>query len=187
MSINFTHTNLVTLFNNRDCVALGEIYSMFYEDLHYYSIGLYRGTAIDSCDAIQDVFLSLWLSSTKFDALINIKAYLFIAVRNNFRQFISKNKTADKFKQYQLHEVEMFEIGIIESEVLSNLHHVLGLLPKESAQILQLFFEGWSIDEIADKLGKTKRTIYNKKSEAISTLKNKLPIDKLLLIITLTS
>lgn len=183
MIIDSANPNLIALFNDRSKEALGEVYSMLYTELHYYAIGLYRETPIDPYDAIQDVFLSLWQSNVRFEALINLKAYLFIAVRNNFRKYISNIKTADKFRQYHLHEKEMFHIDVIESEVLSSLHHILRLLPDESAEILRLFFEGWNIDDIATKLGKTKRTIYNKKSEAIATLRDKLSPDELLILL----
>ena len=44
---------------------------------------------------------------------------------------------------------------------------------------------GWKAEEIAQKLGKNKQTIYNKKSEAIAYLKNKLSKDSLLLLFIL--
>lgn len=187
MTINSADLNLISLFNDRSKNALGEVYSQLYNELHYYAIGLYRDTPIDPYDAIQDVFLSLWQSNVKFDALKNLKAYLFISIRNNFRRYISTIKTADKFRDYKLRERDLFHIDVIESEVLSNMHHILKLLPDDSAEILRLFFEGWNIDDIAEKLGKTKRTIYNKKSEAIASLRDKLSPDELLLILLLIS
>lgn len=185
MSLNKENNDLIHQFNCRINEALSEVYLMFYNELHYYAIGLYQGTAVDPCDAIHDVFLSLWQSNTKFEELINIKAYLFISIRNSFRQFLSKNKSIDKFKEFKQYNNELFAIDVIESEVLSTIHQVLRLLPQESAEILQLFFDGWDIDEIATKLNKTKRTIYNKKSDAIAILRNKLPKDKLLIFMLL--
>lgn len=184
MVVDNENRDLLNLFNNRVIEALGDIYSMFYSELHYYAINLYKGTSIDSTDAVQDTFLNLWQTSARFDDIINIKAYLFIAIKNNFKQYIKKNRLHDRFKDYSFHEQELFQVDVIESEVISNMHHILKLLPAESADILQLFFEGWEIDDISKKLGKTKRTIYNKKSEAIGLLRNKLAADKLLLIIT---
>ena len=69
---------------------------------------------------------------------------------------------------------DQFEVDIIESETLSTFHH-----------ILKLFINGWKAEEIAQKLGKNKQTIYNKKSEAIAYLKNKLSKDSLLLLFIL--
>ena len=43
------------------------------------------------------------------------------------------------------------------------------------------------MEEIAQKLGKNKQTIYNKKSEAIAYLKNKLSKDSLLLLFILVN
>lgn len=179
-------TVLLSNFNDRIEEDFGKVYSLFYNDLFYFAAKLYRNTEVEPRDAIHDVFLSLWQAKVlRFERLIDIKAYLFVALRNNFRSFILHHKYVEKYEASQLLDKDSFEANVVESELLSTFHYVLGLLPEESAEILGLFLNGWKAEEIARKLGKTKQTIYNKKSEAIAWLKTKLSKDTLLLFLSL--
>ncbi|MCM1032112.1 MAG: sigma-70 family RNA polymerase sigma factor [Oscillibacter sp.] len=177
---------LLSNFNDRLVEDFGKVYSLFYNELFYFAAKLYRNTEVEPRDAIQDVFLGLWQSkSRRFESLTSIKAYLFVALRNNFRSFILHHKYVEKYESSQLLTKELFEANVVESEVLSTFHYIIGLLPEESAEILELFLEGWSAEEIACKLGKNKQTIYNKKSEAIAWLKSRLSKDILFLFLSL--
>lgn len=173
---------LLKKFNNREPDAFGMIYSMFYNELQLFTKNLYRSTNEQSSDAIQDVFLSLWRNENKFDKLINIKAYLYISIRNNFRSYLNHNKYVIEHQKYSLMDSDMFEIDVLKSELYSAMYEILKIIPEDSADILRLFLNGFNADEIANKLGKNKQTIYNKKTEAISILKNKLSKDKLFLL-----
>lgn len=177
---------LLKNFNLRIEEDFGKVYSLFYNDLFYFAAKLYHQTEVEPRDVIHDVFLSLWQSKTlKFERLIDIKAYLFVALRNNFKSFVKHHQYIEKYQASQLLDKDAFEANVIESETLSAFHYILKLLPPESAEILKLFLCGWKIEEIAQKLGKTKQTIYNKKSEAIAYLKNKLSKDSLILFVIL--
>lgn len=177
---------LLKNFNRRIEKDFGKVYSLFYNDLFYFTTKLYQHTEVEPRDAIHDVFLNLWQStSLKFERLTDIKAYLFVSLRNHFKMYYRHNQYIEKYKVDQLLDKDSFEVNIIESETLSTFHYVLGLLPEESAEILKLFLNGWKVEEIAQKLGKNKQTIYNKKSEAITYLKSKLSKDSLLFFFVL--
>jgi len=177
---------LLANFNARIEEDFGKVYSLFYNDLFYFAVKLYQHTEVEPRDAIHDVFLSLWQSKKlRFERLIDIKAYLFVALRNNFKSFVKHHRYVEKYQASQLLDKDAFEANVIESETLFAFHCILELLPAESAEILKLFLAGWKIEEIAQKLGKTKQTIYNKKSEAIAYLKSKLSKDSLILFVLL--
>lgn len=175
---------LVVKFNSRDSSAFEEVYLALYDELHYYTAGLYRDTRVESCDIVHDVFIALWDNkSIKFDEILNIKAYLYVSIRNRFKSHLTHIKCVDKYNDYVRSDEKYFEVDIIESEVLAQMHNILNILPRDSAEILSMMLKGWSIEEIAESMGKTKRTIYNKKSEAISFLRRKISDDKIFLLI----
>lgn len=176
---------LLKKFNNRDEEAFGRIYKIYYNDFHLYASNLYAGTNVTSEDAIHDVFLYIWQNkSILFEKMINLKAFVIIAIKNRYRSHINHIKYE---KQYWEHlECENnFDIDIIENTIYSNVEQILKLLPNDCARIIKLYIEGWKPEEIAEQLGKHPQTIYNKKQEAISILRKKLPANKMLIFISL--
>lgn len=167
-------TDLLSRFNERDVAAFGEIYSLFYDDLFYYALKLYENTNEEPQDAVHDTFLKLWqLPQTRFESLAGLKAYLFVALRNEFNQCVRHNYYVEQYKKHEL-QTRAFEFDVLESELRGNCEYMLGLLPRECAEVLRLFFEGLNTEEIALKLGKTKQVVYKRKYEAISILKKKI-------------
>ena len=175
--------NLLERFNKRDIPAFGEVYSLYYDDLFYYALKLYENTNIEPQDAVHDTFLKLWQQAeTRFKSQGDLKAYLFVVIRNDFNQFIRHNHYVEEYKKYEIQNTRTIEFDILESELRGNCEYILGLLPEECAEVLRLFFEGLNTEEVALKLGKTKQTIYNKKHEAISILKKKISKEDIFLI-----
>ncbi len=180
---NSRDNSILVKFNRRDADAFGKIYSDFYDELLYYSISLYRDYTNDPADAVHDVFMKLWQNKEmQFKDFINIKAYLFIAIKNNFITFLSQQKLKQKYTDYSIHSYQNYKVDIIESELLAVVRGVLKMLPEDSAAILSMMLDGMSVEEIATATGRTKRTIYNKKSDALSFLKQKLSREKMFVI-----
>ena len=179
--------DLLSRFNERDIAAFGEIYSLFYDDLFYYALKLYENTNVEPQDAVHDTFLKLWqLPRTRFESLSGLKAYLFVALRNEFNQCIRHNYYVERYKEHEL-QTRAFEFDVMESELRGNCEYVLSLLSEECAEVLRLFFEGLDTGEIALKLGKTKQVIYKKKHEAIAILKKKISKEDIFILMLFLS
>lgn len=180
--------SLLSKINDRNTEAFGDLYLLVFDELHYFAAKLYKDTEIDAGDAVQDVFLALFQSPNRnFPNIVAIKAYLFISIRNNFKKYIRSNSYKSKFLDYSRNETDKFQADMFEAGMFSLFHQALGMLPDETAEIFQLFFMGWSVEEIAEKMGKSKQTIYNIRSQALAMLRQKLPEDLLYtLIIYLT-
>lgn len=170
-------TNLLLLkhFNSRESIAFGNVYALFYNELHYYAAILYRKTEVDAGDVIQDVFSNIWVSGDiQFQSLDGLKAYLYRSIRNAFHNYIQKRSVIAKYEDELRNDEDAVMVDIIESETYSLMEATLGILPKDCAEIFRLLFDGWSTEEIAEKLGREKQTIYNKKHETVKILKNKI-------------
>lgn len=177
---------LLEKFNNRDCVAFGTVYNMFYDDLFYYTSKIYRGTELSAYDIIQDIFLNLWeMKRQKFSGLNNIKAYLFVSIKNNFKDYLKHKKSKDKYKFDVAMDEDLFVAEIMEMEVFSFLNEAVNALPSECCKVIKSYLEGYETKEIAQRLNKTESTVYNQKKAAIDQLKKNLPKDKMLIIIML--
>lgn len=166
------NNTLLNKFNNRDRIAFGQVYTMYYTELYYYTSNLYQNSTIEACDIIQDVFVNIWQSNKlKFDKLEGIKAYLFVSIKNSYRNYYVHNKLTNKINHALAEDDDLFIIQAVESEVFSIVPNLLSMLPQECARSFKMFIEGWDIKDIAEILGKKKSTIYNQRHEAIGILK----------------
>lgn len=175
-------TRLLTRFNDRDSDAVGEVYMRYYWELHTFAARLFRETDACASDIIHDVFLSIFTTRRRFDTLEGVKAYVYVAIKNKFRDYLSHSTHVTDYRKTYLGANDAFETDMIEAEYYSVMQHALKLLPKDCARIFRLFLEGWDAEEIAVMTGKNIRTVYNRKHDSIRILKEKLSPDKLLLL-----
>lgn len=185
MNIN-NQDEILKRFNRRDSEAFGEIYSHVYKELYYFSYRLFRNTLVDCKDTIQDVFLKVWENEKlEFDSVQKIKSYLYVSINNRFKMHYNHLKvTSDAYLQLK-YEDDLLTIYAAEAEVFSLAPIILEMLPEDCAESFKLYLEGYEIKEIAEKLKRPISTIYSQREKAIMILREKLPIDKLLLIINL--
>ena len=174
LELNIKDKALLSRFNNRDYNAFGDVYSLFFKELYVFASRTYYGTGIDPKDAVHDVFISLWKNENiKFEYLSNIKSYIYTSIKNHFKNYLVHKKYINKYNDYILSD-DKFVVDIIESEVYSFVSQAINILPRDSADILKYYLDGWNADEIAEKMQVSVRYVYKKKSEAISLLRNRL-------------
>lgn len=169
-------------FNDRELPAFESVYSILYDDLHHYAKMLYYDTGVEACDVVHDSFIQLWDSKQKFEALINIKAFVLVSLKNSFKNYVSRQKYRDRQLKNYLDD-DHFVVQVAETEIYSLINEAIDLLPEECVKVIKLTLEGWDIKEIACKLGKKDSTIYNQRREALKILKQKLPKEKLFLLL----
>lgn len=168
---------LLLKFNSRENNAFCTIYELIYDELFHFTRNIYRDTEIAASDVIHDVFIKLWESrNVKFDTISSIKGYIYVSIRNKFKDYISHNQCIGKFNNSLKLQDDYLISQIAESETLSIISEAVKLLPKECAEVFKLFIDGWEVKDIAQKLNKAQSTIYAQKQEAISILKQKLTI-----------
>lgn len=167
---------LLSQFNNRDDVAFSHVYISLYDELYFFADRTYdRDNIISFDDIIQDVFVGLWENKKqKFNAFQNIKAYVYIAIKNRYLNHIRHLKHVQKHINYEKGIEDKFVVDMASSEILSFISSSETLLPSDCAEIFKLSIEGWDIKEIADKLGITDSAIYKRRNKAIKILRKTL-------------
>ena len=162
---------LLARFNRRDMSAFASVYIEYFMELHVYARRLYAGTSVEPEDVVQDVFCNLWeRADITFDSFLKIKAFLFVALKNGFKNYISHLDVERRYKNV----VELdcgFSEDVVESELGAFLLEYVERMPDPGGKVMRLYLNGYEAEEIADRLRMSIRTVYNTKSRAIGMLK----------------
>jgi RNA polymerase sigma-70 factor (family 1) len=133
-------------------------------------------------DLVEDVFIKLWEKQPDFGGYKNIKALLYIGVKNACLNFIEKrnnrNLLQDSFSYFLEQESEDFILNeITRAEVLREVYAELQKLPVQRRKVMQLYYiEGWDYQKISEHLNISINTARNHKAKAVRILRRKLGI-----------
>ena len=162
---------LLKRFNRRETEAFTFVYMRFFTELHAYACRLYRHTQTLPEDAVQDVFCYLWENRHKsFDNLVNLKAFLYVMLKNRYIHHLEHQKVADRHKEIMEREAQ-FEQDVADSELAVKLKEYVEHIPEPGGQVIKYYLNGYEANDIAQKMGLSIQSIYNIKSQAIQFLR----------------
>ncbi|WP_437920636.1 RNA polymerase sigma-70 factor [Sphingobacterium sp. LRF_L2] len=165
-------------FSSRDEEALG----LLFKDLFYaYEAPLYKlalQLAKDSDvarDIVNDVFLKLWEIRDQLDEIRSIESFLFTMTRNKIMDYLRKVSSEERLRKAiweSMQElVDPVNISVEAKEFQRILHETVDNLPQQRKKIYQLRDDGYSYNEIAEKMHLSPHTVKNQISAAIKSLK----------------
>lgn len=178
---------LVKRFNEGDKKALQTIYDMYFTHLFYFAYRITQNRA-ESEDIAVVTLEVLLRRHTDFLTMPNIKAFVFITVRNKCLKYLDATKR---------HRASEQELGIlsdekddyvlaqmVRSEFLMEVYREIEGLPPVRKKVFKLFYiDGLDSQEIARLLRMTPAAVYNNKLKALKQLRNALFDKKLLPLI----
>ncbi len=153
------------------------VYYEFYPALCFFANKLIKDqTAAE--DLVEDVFIKLWLKEPDFSQYPNIKALLYIAVKNVCFTHLKTGKRRQE-RQHGLtylmqQETKVFALfEIVRSEVLRDLHKAIQQMPIERRNVMELvFIEGWDYKKVAEHLNVSIHTVKKHRQNGIRDLRN---------------
>lgn len=176
---------LLNEFNKRGENAFCYIYEYFYNELFYFASKLFSASQTAPCDVLQDLFLKIWESDKQFESFEFLKSYLYLSVRNRWKNDLEHLETVQRYLAGQNpdHGDDYILSHIIESETLAILYNHLKLLPPECAKVMHLSLQGRKSQEIAETLAISVNTVYAQKQKGLAILRNHLTKEMLGLLI----
>src|SRR5690606_22883208 len=109
-----------------------------------------------------------------FNDAQSIKAFLYLSVKNACRNHYKHEKVVEKYRarQGELIEDDLVLSKIIEAEVMESLYHAIEKLPAGCREVVNLrYFEGMSIQEVAEQLNISVNTVKTQKMRALKSLR----------------
>lgn len=162
---------LLKRFNQREASAFGAIYMRFFTELHVYAMRFYSRTSESAEDAVQEAFYTLWeRRELVFDSVTKIKAFLFVAIKNRYKNQLIHWGVEQKYKDIVEWE-SGFSEDIVESELAASLSEYVERMPEQEGKVMKLYLAGHEAEEIAAEMQWSVQTVYNVKSRAMRFLK----------------
>ena len=167
---------LVRRFNAGEAKAMDEIYNMYFKHLYYFAWRIIQNAP--EAEDIAVVTLEILLRrSADFVTMANIKAFLYITVRNKCLKYLEANKR---------HRASEKELGALQdesddyilaqmtrSELMMEIYREIENLAPVRKNVFKMFYiDDLDSQEIAQLLGISLDSVYNNKLKALKQLRN---------------
>jgi RNA polymerase sigma-70 factor (ECF subfamily) len=135
----------------------------------------FLGDYNDAEDITQEVFIELWYQRAKFESLNQIKAFLYLSIKNRCLNFQKHLTIKENYSKAMLGSQEqLFEEYIIETEVVQEINNAIINLPEQRKQIILLSMQGLKNNEIAESMRISINTVKLQKKIAYRQLREKM-------------
>ncbi|MGN6509494.1 MAG: RNA polymerase sigma factor [Chitinophaga sp.] len=161
--LDATDEVLCGMIRNSEQAAFTVLYDRYRDRIYGYALKL-CGSPEVAMDAVQEVFMKVWLKQASLDPARPLKAYLFRSARNYVFDYFKKAVHSEKFRQAFLHA---YEEGFGSSDHLLYTKQLeaikmdaISCLPAQRRLIYKMSkMEGFSNQEIAARLGISINTV----------------------------
>jgi RNA polymerase sigma-70 factor (family 1) len=169
--------DLITDLKNGKASALNTLFRQYYAPLCLFATRLTKDAAASE-DIVGETFVKFWSKHGNFESEDNIKAFLYISVRNaclNFIKQLQRAAVTQKQMAYLAEEKEGFVLNeMVRAEVVKEIMTEIDKLPAQCQKIFKMsYLEGLKNDEIAVLMRISIHTVRNQKIRALQLLKTK--------------
>jgi len=179
---------LISRLKQQDKIVFDFIFNYYYAGLCVFAKQFICSTEAAE-DIVQDFFVSLWIKASDITINDSLRSYLFSSVKHRCLDSIRHNKVRERYEEKII--VESTEASddsfnlFVESELRDAINESLEKLPPRCREIFSLSrYYGKSNQQIAEKLGLSKRTVELQISNALKILRVELkPFLPLLLLL----
>lgn len=177
-SNQFTETQVIDGLKNNDSRVFDYLFNEYYTQLQYFAERLVSNRE-EAQDIVITAFRKFWGLKDNFQTANNIKAFLYITIRNQCLDFLRYRQRLNEVKkEYESHllsaeEIKQAEHLIIESDLINKIYKEVQKLPNRCREIFILtYFKGLKTKEIASALQISESAVTTQRSLAIKYLKH---------------
>jgi len=167
-------TKTVLDFQHGDKKAYRIIFDSLYPVMCLYAEKFVKD-ADDAEDISQEIFVELWNQRAKFESFEQIKAFLYLSIKNKCFNFIKHLNIKKKYvESVQLDDELLLDNFIIEAEIVNNLNEAVKSLPEQQRLVILLSLQGLKNEDIAENMNISLNTVKLYKKNAYKNLRSKI-------------
>lgn len=173
--IDIPTEELMNHFRQGDTAALDWVLRRYQREICYFATGILKDRETAE-EIVDDCFLKTWNARAQFNNLPDLKSYLYVVTRNACLDHLKspRNRRMEFYGEQTptIASSEDIEAKIIYTELLGSIYEEVSKLPQKQGQVFQLsYFDGLSVQEIAERLGITPNAVSIHKHEATKTIR----------------
>jgi RNA polymerase sigma-70 factor (family 1) len=166
--------NTILKFKNGDKKAYRSLFIKLYPVMCLFSKKIIHDYD-DAEDIVQEVFIELWNQRQSFESIEQIKAFLYLSIKNRGLNFLKHLKVKEKYAGTTIADSgQFFDEHILEAEVIQNIYNAINDLSEKRKQIIILSMQGLKNNEIANDIQVSINTVKLQKKIAYKQLREKL-------------
>lgn len=185
-SMEISDNELTLLLNKGSKNAFATLYERYGRRIYLFALGYLKSDS-DAEELVQDVFVKLWERRTSLDEQKNLKAYIFKIVVNTIYDIIRKRNVEQAFLDFaagKTNNTDDVWDKVVYNDMLTHVNSLVDAMPEQRRKIFKMSKEtGLTNDEIAIKLGISKRTVENQLYRATLFLKDNLGSNMVLMLL----
>lgn len=176
---------LIDAIKNGSQTAFERFFKQHYSQLCGFAFG-YVQNSDEAEDLVQNAFFTIWQKRENLSPNQSLKSYVYTAVKNACFNKLKSQKVRDEYGQLAVaneeHSIDAQEL-LQEAELSERINAAINAMPTERQRIfLMSRNDGLKYKEIAEKLGKSIKTVENQMGKALKYMREELA-DFLALII----
>ncbi|RKD87826.1 RNA polymerase sigma-70 factor [Mangrovibacterium diazotrophicum] len=184
--MEISDNELTLLLNKGSKNAFATLYERYGRRIYLFALGYLKSDS-DAEELVQDVFVKLWERRTSLDEQKNLKAYIFKIVVNTIYDIIRKRNVEQAFLDFaagKTNNTDDVWDKVVYNDMLTHVNSLVDAMPEQRRKIFKMSKEtGLTNDEIAIKLGISKRTVENQLYRATLFLKDNLGSNMVLMLL----
>lgn len=167
--------SLIDRVRIREQQAMAEIFLRYAELVYSTALRVLKDSG-HAEDVTQEIFFQLWLNPDSFSpSRGSLPAWLLVVARNRAIDHLRQRRFAEPVDAVIIAAATNPENEVQRSIIIQRVRGIIGDLPKEQQQSLQMaFFEGLSHSEIAEKTGQPLGTVKTRIRSALTSLRKRL-------------
>jgi len=185
-SMEISDNELTLLLNKGSKNAFATLYERYGRRIYLFALGYLKSDS-DAEELVQDVFVKLWERRASLDEQKNLKAYIFKIVVNTIYDIIRKRNVEQAFLDFAAEKTNNADDvwnQVVYNDMLTHVNSLVDAMPEQRRKIFKMSKEtGLTNDEIAIKLGISKRTVENQLYRATLFLKDNLGSNMVLMLL----
>ena len=175
MDITHELTSMKRLANGSH-EAFDVLFTRYYPVVKSFLAGFIKDEDMAS-DMAQDIFFKVWINRETIAQVTSFKAYLFRMAKNLIFDYYEHNAIKEKYDHRQQQEARNYYSGLIEEELYARelsllIDITVDKMPLQRKRVFTMSRkDGFSNDEIAQRLHISKRTVENHITQALNDLR----------------